>query len=263
MLRRLVLVLLLGVVGGCANNFARFYQGMPDARIRPGYISSVEPVRIYSSEDLQKDVRALMSKGYIAVGQSSFNADASSVNQSQLLEQASKVGAHVVLVRSRYTHTESGVMPLTLPKTTTSYSSGTATAYGPGGSVTAYGSGTTTTYGSQTTYIPYSSQRSDFNAVYLVRIKGRLGFYAIALDDDTRRKLGSNAGVRVDVVVEDSPAFVNDVLPGDIVLKFNDATIRSPEHYQELLNAYSGDAVNLTIHRDGTTLTKKLPFQRL
>ena len=67
MLRRLVLVLLLGLVGGCANNFARFYQGMPDARVRPGYIPSADPVRIYSAEDLQKDVRALMAKGYIAV----------------------------------------------------------------------------------------------------------------------------------------------------------------------------------------------------
>jgi len=238
------------LVTACANPYSQFYKGVPDARIRPGYIATTEQLKIYSTNDFERDRKALIQKGYIPVGESAFNAGADSVTEAQLREQASKIGAHAVLVSSRFSHTVSGAVPLTLP-TTTSYSSGTATAYGSGGSVTAYGSGTTTTYGTQTTYIPYTVNRSDFNAMYFAKIKPRIGFLAEPLDDESKRRLQSNSGVRVVVITEGSPAFDANVLPGDILISFGGETVRSIEHYQELLKSLSTDTVGLVLNRDG------------
>lgn len=257
-----ILLIAIVLLSGCANPYAKFYQGMPDARVRPGYVPSVEPVKIYGSDDVQRDMRALLVKGYVPVGESSFNAASNAASQNQLLAHANKVGAQIVLVKSQFSHTVSGAMPLTVPNTTTSYSSGTATAYGSGGSVTAYGSGTTTTYGSQTTMVPYTVQRYDFNAMYFAKTKSKIGFFAVAIDDETRRTLGTNSGVRVDVVMENTGAFDSEILPGDIVLKFNETKVRSVEHYQDLISNYTGDSVTFTINRDGAEILKTVPFNK-
>ncbi|WIM04713.1 MAG: PDZ domain-containing protein [Candidatus Nitricoxidivorans perseverans] len=242
------------LLAACANPYSQFYRGIPDARVRPGYIATTEEVKIYSTSDFGRDRKALMQKGYMPVGDSSFNAGANTVTEAQLREQASKIGAHLVLVSSKFTHAVSGAIPLTLPDTTTSYSSGSATAYGSGGSVTAYGSSTTTTYGTQTTYIPYTVNRSDFNAIYFVKVKPKIGFIAEPLNDETKRMLQSNSGVRVDIVVEGSPAFEANVLPGDVLVSFGGESVRSIEHYQELLKALSGETVEVVLNRDGRPL---------
>jgi len=251
------------LLSGCANYFADYYRGMPDARLRPGYIASTEPLKVYSTNDFPRDVKALLQRGYVVIGQSTFNAGRKKVSEGQLRAQAEKVGAQVVLFSSQYTHTVSGAVPLTLPKTTTSYSTGTATAFGPGGTVTAYGSGTTATYGTQTTYMPYSIDRADFAAVYLARAKTRIGFYAEPLDDATRRRLERNAGVLVGVVVEDTPAFDANILPGDVLLSFGGQSVRSVEHYQELLRGFQGTSVELILDRDGRSLAKTVAVHSL
>lgn len=257
------ILLLALVIAGCANPYAKFYQGMPDARVSPNYVQSNEDLKIFSTDDFKRDIKALIRKGYQPVGESAFNAGSDAVTETQLREQAAKVGAHAVLVSSKFTHSVSGAMPLTLPNTTTSYSSGSATAYGSGGSVTAYGSGTTTTYGSRTTYIPYTVNRSDYNAVYFIKSKSKIGFLTEPLDDETRRKLESNSGVRVDVVVEGTPAFEADILPGDILVSFNSTAVKSVEHYQELLQSYSGDSVDLVLNRDGRIIKKTVAVRKL
>lgn len=166
---RLTAVLAVLLISGCANPYSQFYKGMLDARVRPGYIAPTEELKIYSTNDFQRDAKALTRRGYVAIGESSFNAGTGSVSEAQPREHPQKVGAHLVLVASKFTHSVSGAMPLTLPNTTTSYTTGSATAYGRGGPVTAYGSGTTTTYGTQTTYIPYTVDRADFNAVFFAK----------------------------------------------------------------------------------------------
>jgi hypothetical protein len=261
-MKRLILFAAV-LLSGCANYFSEYYRGMPNGRLRPEYIASTEPLKIYSTNDFSRDVKDLLQRGYVVIGQSAFNAGRNKVSEGQLREQAEKVGAQVVLCSSQYTHTVSGAVPLTLPKTTTSYSTGTATAFGPGGPVTAYGSGTTTTYGTQTTYMPYSIDRADFQAVYLARAKTRIGFYAEPLDDGTRRRLGRNAGVRVGVVVEGTPAFDADILPGDVLLSFGGGTVQSVEHYQELLRGFQGNSVELVLDRDGRSITKTVAVRGL
>src|SRR6202043_3245767 len=111
-----------------------------------------------------------------------------------------------------------GAVPLMLPQTSTSYTSGSATAYGAGEPVTAYGNATTTTYGTQTTMMPYSVARSDFGAVYFVKTRQRAGIITLPLDDAAHKRLGTNSGILVRLVVDGTPAFNADVFPGDVLL---------------------------------------------
>lgn len=261
-MKRAILIFVL-VITGCVNPYEKFYTGKPDVRVEPQYMPSNEGLKIFSSNDFKQGIRALKRKGYFPFGESAFYANPNVVSEAQLREQASKIGAQVVLVSQKFSHSVSGAMPLTLPNTTTSYSTGSATAYGPSGPVTAYGSGTTTTYGTQTTYIPFTVNSSDFNAVYFAKGKSRIGFLTAPLDDEARKRIESNAGVLVDIVVEDTPAFEADILPGDILISFNGGTVRSIEHYQELLMSYSGETVELIFNRDGRTVKKVVPVRKL
>jgi hypothetical protein len=262
--RSVLVTALVLVLTSCATNpYARFYEGPPDARVFPGYDPASGDVQIFGTDDFERDTLALMREGYQPFGHSSFSAGSNSVTEKQLREQAANVGAQVVLVASQYTHTVSGAVPLSIPHTTTSYSSGTATAYGSGGTVNAYGSGTTTTYGSQTVVMPYSVARSDFGARYFAKVKSRLGITPNTISDEVRKRLQSNLGIAVVVVAEGSSAFAADVLPDDIVLSMGDDPVQSVEHFLQLLDKYEGQAPLFKIDRDGVRLDKQIHIRAL
>lgn len=244
---------------GCASNpYAQFYQGAPDARLTPGVVTPTGGPAIYSSSDLDRDVREVSRRSFALVGQSAFNADMNRVKLSDLQAHAVKVGASMVLVASRYTSTLQGVTPLTLPTTSTTTSSGTAQVSGSAGSVTVTGTGTSTTTGSRTLMMPYTVNRGDFTALYFVKVRPRIGIFALPLDDATRRQLETNSGIRVDIVMEGSPAFDADILPGDIVLSINMTRIRSPEHFAELARQTPPGDAEVQIVRGNRPLTKRL-----
>lgn len=259
-MKKLCAVLALFLIS-CANPYAQFYQGLPDARQRPDYEPVQGELQIYSTDNFERDRLALMRRGYMPIGHASFNAAANKVSEAQLREQARKVGAHVVLVASKYTHTVSGAVPLVVPQTTTSYSTGTATAYGTGGVVNVYGSGTTTTYGTQTMMMPYSVARSDCSALFLAKTRGRVGIVPQPMDDETRKRLETNAGIKVLVVTEGSSAFQADVLPGDVVLAVGGDTVQSEENYYQLLNKYEGQTVSFRLDRNGKTIEKQIEIR--
>jgi PDZ domain len=259
-MRKLLIVAVLLLVS-CANPYAQFYKGVPDARVLPQYDSSQTELQLYISNDLEEDKKTLMRKGFAPIGVSSFSGRSSSVSEADIREQAMKIGAQVVLVSSKYTHTVSGATPLTLPQTTTSYSTGTATAYGLGGTVNAYGSGITTTYGSQTVVIPYSVARSDFGAIFFSKFKSRLGIEPAPVGDEARRQLQTNAGISVGIVIEGTPAYAADVLPGDIVLSIGEDSIQSVDHFYQLLDKYEGQKPLFNINRDGVPIEKNIEIR--
>jgi len=259
-MKRLLPVLVL-FLASCANPYSQFYQGTPDARLQPGYESVQASLQVYGTDNFDRDRLSLMRRGYMPVGNASFNAASNQVSEAQLREQAQKIGAHVVLVSSKYSHTVTGARPLNVPNTTTSYSSGTATAYGAGGVAHAYGSGTTTTHGSQTVMMPYSVARSDFGAIFFVKVKSRVGIVAQPVDDETRKRLQTNAGIKVLVVSEGSSAFQADVLPGDIVLAVGGDAVQSMDNYYQLLNKYEGQSVPFRIDRDGKSIEKQIEIR--
>ncbi|HEU5047470.1 MAG TPA: PDZ domain-containing protein [Rickettsiales bacterium] len=261
-MRRGIVFFLLCILTACANPYSQFYQGAPDARVNPYYEALSADIQVYPSNNFTHDIHALIRKGYFVIGYSAFEAPSASITDDQARAQAKKIGAQIVLVSSHYSRTVSGVAPVTIPTTSTSYSTANATAYGPGGVVNAYGTGTTTTYGSETLMMPYSIQRSEFGAVYLAKAKARLGLFFDAqsseLDIATRKRLNSNGGLRVSDVVEGTPAFEANIFPGDILLSVEGDKVYSQEQYGQLLNKYEGQSVTLKLYRDGKILKKEV-----
>ena len=263
-MKKILCISLALLLSACVNPYAKFYRGNEDGRTIPGYLPATQPVQVYSSSDLNKDVPAMITRGYLVVGQSSFNGTSNAASDLNLKQQAEKIGAHIVLVNSRYTHTETGAVPLTIPQNSTTYSTAHATAIGPGGVVNAYGNGTSTTYSSQTVMVPFSVQRGDYAAVFMAKIKPRFGAQFGPLDEVARKRLETNQGVVVNVVMEGSPAYLSDILPGDILLKMGDDQIQSAEHMMRtLLQKYQGQTVSFTIDRNGKTVIKQVHLDTL
>jgi hypothetical protein len=244
---------------GCANGYRDYYK--PNANFNPKgptVIPTTEPLKIYTTDNFKRDVDGLVAKSYFPIGESAFNGASNKVSESQLRKEATDLGAAVVLTSSHYTHTVSGAVPLVLPHTTTAYTTGSATAYGPGGSATAYGNSTTTTYGTETTMMPYQIRRSDFDAVYFVKVKQRVGAVVVPLDDAGRKRIGTNSGMLVRIVVEGSPAFLADVFAGDILMAVNDEKVYSQESYKTILDTHEGQNAVFHFNRDGQMVDKTL-----
>jgi hypothetical protein len=161
--------LFLTLFCGCAGRYGQFYRG---AKHPP-----TKNVKVYKyTED---GLNRLKNSGYAVIGASSFNGPYES--QDAAIIQAKNVGAHIVLLDSKYTGTQQGVVPLTQyhpgqTNTVTSNESGSFNVYGSGGYGYGTYSGSSTSYVHQpgystTSYFPYSVSRYDQKAIFL-RKKG-------------------------------------------------------------------------------------------
>jgi hypothetical protein len=259
---------------GCAttNPFYQFYQdqtGGADITTVPTVVLPSGEPKIYSGSNVDADVQKMLEEGFWLLGYSSFNAG--NVNERQLIAKAKDVKAEVVVFYSQYTNTISGSVPLTLPdnKTITTNTSGSAygsgNVYGYGGSAyysgsgSYYGNSNTTVYGTKTTYIPYSQNRYDYLATYWIKMKKPiLGVYANDLPSEIREKIGSNKGVIISAVVRKSPAFMADILRGDIIRKVNDLEITDAITFHESLPQFADQMVSIEILRDGKSIIKEV-----
>lgn len=200
-----------------------------------------------------------LKRGYVLIGQSFFNSGRAE-SEGAAIQQGQAVGADLVVIFDpRYTGSVTSAVPITVPTTTTSYSTGTATAYGSKGTVTAYGSGTTTTYGTSTTLIPMTVHRTDYGAGYFIKQKFILGAFFRDLDDSERRAHQTNKGVVVRLVADGTPAFIADLLPGDRITAIDSQIVLNSEALFSLLEARRGKKVVLSIDRAARTL--EIPVQ--
>lgn len=259
---RLLVVSLAISLAGCVSGYKQFYQQAPGAtpdavaarRANPP--PAVPVVERSQPADASTILDAYARRGFILVGYSMFNSGRREPERNAV-NQGTIVGADLVLILNpKYTGSITGSVPIVTPTTTTSYSSGTATAYGPGGTVTAHGSGTTTTYGTQTTYVPFTVHRVDYGAIYFVKQKLPLGVFMRDLDDSERKALQSNRGAAVHVVADGSPAFYADILPGDLVTAVNGVAVENAKGMIALLQRYAGQRVSIAIFRGGQHIEK-------
>jgi hypothetical protein len=222
MINRLTAFLLsLGLLSSCQSAFTQFYEDysgpVKDLIVPPSAVP-----RILSGDENTDDLIARMwTDGYVLIGASSFNGVQE--DRAGAIEQALKVGAEIVALNVSYESTERGSVPITTQQAVTTTSSGTASTYGSGGA--AYGRyfGTTTTMVPTTTYVPYAVDRFDQVALYFAPVKPAcLGIFQKELSNEERQLIGSNKGVRVFAVRRGSPAYLADILPGDIILNSDD-----------------------------------------
>jgi hypothetical protein len=243
--------LLALLVSGCENAYKKYYQ--PNAGLSPEFLAQrrvappPEHPEVYRGNEPNSDLAALMAEGYGIIGHSSFNGAAEYENAVAIVEQAKAVGADRVVIYGKYARTIQTAMPLTVPTTQTSTTTGTV--FGSGGMATV--SGYTTTYGSETTYVPISIDRYDFLAYYLAKIRPIFGANYRNLTTSESQQIGSVNGVTLSGVVHGSPAAAAGFVPGDIITKVNDQVVGDMKQFQQLLNENQGKATKLTMFRSG------------
>lgn len=200
------------------NVWEKFYTSFgPTDTLLP---STVAPEVVPSSGDIEKDVEAMWRRGFMPIGQTSFNTN--NPKTGDAVKLAKKLKARYLIVATSLVSSERSSVPLTLPTSNTSQTSGTTSAYGSGGYASGTYSGTTTTSGTQTTYIPITIQRFDKAALYFMEVpKYGAGIMPRELTSDEIAKVETRRAFAVRFVRDASPAYYADLLPGDIVLMVN------------------------------------------
>jgi hypothetical protein len=240
------------LLAGCVNNFERFYTGeaiSPNLALLP-YSGTT---KVYSSGNLQEDGLRLVQDGFVLLGVASFQTGGR-VTLDQIRDQAKQVGADTVLWSDKYLGSQQAIVPL--PQ----YNPGTTSTTNTYGTLnTAYGSAnynassTTTTPGTfSTEMVPITIQRYEYSATFWRKAQSFVfGARGINLPDELRQRLQRNGGVLVKVVVVDSPAFMANILPGDVIIRINDWDIYSAEQYTHVISMERGKASVVTIIRNG------------
>jgi hypothetical protein len=250
------------LAGFATNDYEKFYSSRPgttaaDIAATRASPQPDKPEVVYAA-GFDGIADAYSRKGYFAIGSSSFSSGHNE-REKGAIEQAEEIGADlVVIINPKFAGSQTTSVPITTPTTSTSYTNGTATAYGPLGTATAFGNATTTTYGSQTTYVPMTVNRYDYGAMYFVKKRYKFGATFRDLDDEERRALQTNRGVFINTIVDGSPAYVSDILPGDIVVSVNGQSVNGSTGFTEILKPNAGRTVEITIVRRGETIVKSV-----
>ena len=250
------------ILAACATGYESFYKpatGATPEAIAAGRAAPppVTPILERSAPgDADAILTAYRKRGYEMIGYSMFNSGRGE-SEAAAVKQGQTVGADLVLIfNPQYTGSVTSNIPITTPTSTTSYTTGSATAYGSGGPVTAYGNATTTTYGSKTTYIPMTVNRSDYGAVYFFKPHFNLGAYVRDLNDAERQEMQTNQGVVVLTIVDDTPAFRADILPGDFITAIDGERVPNQVGFGKLTAARKGQLIKVSLVRRGQQLDK-------
>lgn len=248
------------LLSGCASGYNQFYRpanGMtPEsiAQMRTAPPPSTPLVVRIPAINGAAATNAYSKRGYILIGSAEFNSSRAESEHSAI-EQGKAVGADlVVILNPQYTGSESSIVPITIPTTTTTYSTGSASAYGRGGLVTAYGSGTSTTYGTTTNFIPVTIHKTNYGAGYFIKQKFVIGAQFRDLNDEERKKLQTNKGAIIDLIADESPAFKADLLLGDIAISLDGVAILNTNQLSELILQHRGNRIMLGLLRDGRSI---------
>lgn len=254
---------LLLLLQGCATPFSKFYYGKlgDDDFFKSSFLvlPTGEP-QVYRGGNQEQDSLRMNENNYTLVGYSSFNAG--NVDEKGAIDQAKKVHAAIVMLYSKYTGTQSGYAPLTLPNTTTSSTSINGNVYASGGYASYSGIVNTTTQGTKTTYIPYSVDKSDYLATYWIKSKPpRFGAKFGDITPEIKKQLSSNKGVLITAVIKGSPAFEANILNGDVLRQIGDISVFDEDSTLKAITMYEGRKVDLVIIREGKELQKSVKLE--
>lgn len=254
-------------LAGCASGYQQFYRPAPGATperiasLRAGPAPAIPMVERSQPRNDSALVDAYMKRGYGAIGYASFTSGRSE-SEDAAIRQAKEVGADLVLIFDpKYAGSTTTNVPITLPTTSTAYTTGTATAFGAGGTVTAHGSSTTTVYGTNTSIIPITVNRSSYGAIFFVKKRQHLGVVVRDLNDDERRSLQTNKGVVIRVVVDNTPAFDADLLVGDVITSVDDQPVSTESTFSAMFSERKGKTVSIKFIRGTQAMEKSVRIE--
>lgn len=212
-----------------------------------------------SSADLDRDSSDLIQKGYVLIGYAGVSG--SRVTLAAIRTKAKDVGAEIALVSSKAAGSETEFQSIT------TYSGGGmgvsvgfGSASGTLGAASAGLSGTATSITTHpgeahTDYVPYSKRSYETQILFWRRRHpDAIGLFLDVVPVSLRAALGRNTGAYVVAVEEKSPAFLANVLIGDVIVAANSREIRTRGELDELLETDGSQTVTLTILRQGKSL---------
>lgn len=210
-------------VAFCSSPISQFYKGAADAKALPDYEPVSEKIKIYSSDNLDRDKKDYLQKGYTVIGSANFAGTTPSVNnnfqlelQNNLLSQAQDINAHIVLFKQApYSDKYSDFTVLFLAKV----------------------------------YFQFGIHLIPLDDAARNSIRGNK---RVTVD------WSHNEGAMVYCVVNGSPAYQADILEGDILLTIEGETVQTPQHFKKLIDKYAGQTVSFEIVRNGQHIHKKI-----
>ncbi len=261
-MKKIIIVSIL-IITGCTSPYSKFYVDKTGGVDITKSTINTGDVEVRHGANVDSDIRSMLENNYGLIGFSSFNA--SNVSDDGAISKAKEVHASVLILYSQYSGTKSGYTPLTLPNTTTSSTTLNGNIYNQRSGNTSYSGVSNTTYnGTNTTYIPYSITNYDYVASYWVKTKPRaLGVIPKELAPEIHKKLGSNKGLLVDLVVKDSPAFYADIFTGDMLMKIGDDVIYDEASLSKSVSKNAGKEVDVLLIRDDKEIHKLIKLRSL
>lgn len=252
-MRKLLVLMCILLLSGCANNFKRFYISANN----PSPKEPCQEIDIQQADLSQPNVlERMFQRGYYLVGYSSYNGPAGSLDQIRTV--AKEVQACAVLFSAHYTHTERGVamVPQYMPGST--YTAGGYGVYsGPGvrGAYVAAAQAQTPGY-FYSQPVPWSVRMGDHVAVFFAKMpQAILGIWPARPTDQMKKDGVTGALVRA--VRDGSPADKGGIVPGDVVVSIDGVPIAGDDKATEqAIRERSGRTVDLLVYRDGKTITK-------
>lgn len=233
------LLVALLTLSGC-NGYAEYFKEAGYGLNNENVQYRAEPARLVrgsgmSAQEIAQDRWKMWEQGFGVIGTAAFNGSTMGTESSLAIDQANKVGAAVVVLYSQYEGTRTGTTTTTMPVSSTTIA--------PSGAMY-----TTTTYLPQTS--SYSVDRYEFLAVYFARMKD-MGF-GVSTSEPTgpeQQAFGTNKGIVVRAVRRGSSAYDAEILPGDLILRFDGVFVAQDQATRRLLDAARGRTVTLTILR--------------
>ena len=258
----LVLILPCVFLSGCiTNNYQKFFNP-PNFTVSNsnGFQPYSGGTVVYNTSDFQRDGEILLRGGYGDIGFSGFSGGGSATKE-QLLEHAKAIGADVVLSNVEFQGSSQSALPVLTynPGTSsTTYSQGSANAQAynnRGGSAygTASYSGTSTTTSPgtySTQVIPITVNTYKWEASFWRKmLPPILGVRAENLPATLRQKLQRNSGAHVTMVIDGSPAFYANILPGDVIIGIGDETNIIGDEIFSVALKYAGRKIDIKLLR--------------
>lgn len=221
-------VLAIAALSIAASDMDKFYHTVPHNSA--DVPTNVDTISHPSSGNAKEDVVSMETAGFELIGYSEFNGR--DAGQKNVAKEAKRVGASDVIYIEHYTDTQSAG---------------------------AIGSTSFSRWGALSFVTPMTVRRYDQLALYFRKApREGIGIHPRLLTDEEKVRIGSNKGLVVLSVTNGSPAFMADVLPGDILIQLNGHAVWDAESAKAALESAKGKTTDLQIIRGGQQITKQV-----
>lgn len=198
-----------------------------------------EPILIIT-DDIEDEEQKALSKGYIPIGYSSFTGYFYGFEQAK--EHAAQIGALLVIAKVGDKTTKQGEYYVPVETETTSTTQGKINNK----KFTA----TTKTKETTTQTVNYTRVWYDqFASYYVLRNidKIKLGIILANLSQEQKIAAQRNIGVSAYVIIENTPAYFANVLPGDVIIELNGEQVIDVQDFEGKIDKIADSSKNITL----------------